>query len=1368
MSDNDNIASRTRNSASETSGLNDYGDSSRSLASTSSNAQLPQTFTLQELQVHIAEAVRDALQADELRRLTQNSVSPLPGMMMSTPMPSTTPRAQQSTTSSANQSAKQIFEPDLESIPVNQYGSTTTEMMATIKSNIVTTSTTDNKKRIIALHSVLRSAKLLTLLQKTRTRPIITPNNKYGFIPRGYDAMNNSIIDSDDIFQYQHDFDRLFTIILTFFGESLHYLCTDDIENTDGIAMHDHVMVHIHGRLLKDTDRARKQLFELFSINPAKNLVVELERMGSLIRDYEYAQDAPMTEKQKHDLLATHMYKDQRIHVNTAMTTAKAMKLSYVDTIERVIEMYNDLPEKVSTIKMAAITTTAPDTQQFCRNWQTGTCRHGDKCKYKHEKDPSFKPAPGKQEALKQHEDKKKSKAPYGSSNRRSQAPRDFSNVRLDAQHSKMVGPPRGVPSAYNSQGYSSRQRETIKLLVPMETLHLLNTAPRAIAPAPYSSWGTSQMYDYMTRPDDQPSFVQLNVFRIQPAESKYIEEYGSPPREETMFSTEDTPHSPRLISTYQTNRANRDHLKELRFYPQLNKIVAHYYDHQFGYSPDNPKPADNSLCYVIWVTQRENVLPIDTDRRIPILSILGWIHSYPYLASLNHVQQDLINPDVNLMRILYIIGKNCLQAHAIQPNTQNPNIESTLDQFCNFTTANFRCFSDQSDGCYFSQHSCISDYFEDLIFIAKTEGLSDNSKCLFYVAVLYDFMAFVSESLSRPIPHHAYDSISLHRDHLQDEISACHGIFGDSHLINAFRAAVHQTPPLLARDTVPLDTPHRQPRFDLSDGPGNTIGKRPRLSFENEAAANEQPSEDSAVNRSTAQPADVYATNRSTSFFCDLDNILHKYTVQVVDLTADTPPRKPSSSASTFATPNGPRFTSQFSPTSDAVTPPFVPATPVCIDTVHKSQTPDHLRVFNVSSLKRLDNSSVVIFDTGASRSGTGHPRLLDELQPCEPVTVQGAFGPPVHPKLKGNLGPLGLDTIVIDGMPDTLVSISQVCAGGSTGVKHVAIFDSEGVRIFNQQSIVDYLTAINLHGNEILRGSNRNGLYIQDSLPRKTNHLLVATHTTASLYDHIHAVTGHPGHQGMEWHRTHSDNAQYSTTDAKAVRQICAACVKGGMRQTPTDHRRIHRAKPTKPGQQFCIDAYSHSTTSAVGNNYADLFVDLATHLVHPVFTRDRSADELCTKAGILMDRHPEWRHTEADPNFPRLLQPRFIRADSEKSYTSHQFHAFAAHRNYKLEHTPPRDKHANGVAESAVGVIALKANVAMLAPTPHVPKTYWDHAVQYACDTQSFCYHSALGTSPYTYVTGANINIKYLQAFWTACWVYVPLKNVWARSA
>jgi hypothetical protein len=191
--------------------------------------------------------------------------------------------------------------------------------------------------------------------------------------------------------------------------------------------------------------------------------------------------------------------------------------------------------------------------------------------------------------------------------------------------------------------------------------------------------------------------------------------------------------------------------------------------------------------------------------------------------------------------------------------------------------------------------------------------------------------------------------------------------------------------------------------------------------------------------------------------------------------------------------------------------------------------------------------------------------------------------------------------------------------------------------------------------------------------------------------------------------------------------------------MRQTSTDHRREHRIPSGVVGSQLTLDAYSHGSSSYRGYRYGDLFTDINTGEVFPIMTKDRGAEELCLRASILFDSHPEWRSTGSDID-------RFIRVDPENSYRSTLFMQCASKYGYRIEPTPARDKHANGIAERTVGTISAKTNLHMLAPTPRVPNKYWCLCMEYACKTASFNYHRKLGTSPYFNVYGQHVNIKH----------------------
>lgn len=400
---------------------------------------------------------------------------------------------------------------------------------------------------------------------------------------------------------------------------------------------------------------------------------------------------------------------------------------------------------------------------------------------------------------------------------------------------------------------------------------------------------------------------------------------------------------------------------------------------------------------------------------------------------------------------------------------------------------------------------------------------------------------------------------------------------------------------------------------------------------------------------------------------------------------------------------------------------------------------------------------NQTALFDTGASRSGTNNENMLTKIEKCENVLVQGAFGPPFRPSLKGKMGPLELDTVVIPDMNETLLSVYQICNGGSMQFQCVALFTTEGCRVFKLDSVRDALALMHTSGTEIMRGLCYQGLYHEDkNFVHNIDYRMLMTHTKApSKYDEVHLALGHPGKVGMEWHRKNTLNAQYTPEDEQVVRPACEGCIFGGMKQTSTDHLREHRCNPTRPGQIFVMDAYHHGHKSFRGNYYADIFRDLATQMIYVIFTKTRSAKELIDQITRELDKHPEWA-TNLD-----ITQRRFFRVDSEANYRSQEFVHFMAERKYVLEKTPPRDKHAGGIAERTVGILSEKTNVAMLTPIPQVPDKYWELAMTYAAVTLGYNLSTAIGTSPYYYLTGTKANLKYLHPFWSKCYVYIPVE-------
>ena len=397
------------------------------------------------------------------------------------------------------------------SVDLKGYKQTSVDVLSNIRGCKITTNSTDNKRKIDTFLNNMRSAGLYTLVIGTRKVPICTDDNPNGYIPRVLRdrADPKSVENHDDIFHWQHDSQRTFMLCMEFFDQTLHYHCKDEISSSDGVSMYDKLMNVVNGRFLRDIERTRKALYDSFRINSSKPIAHEFDRLQTCITDYEYAQDQVMSEKQKMDILSTHLYKDPRPIIVQAYMASVTNKLTYEETKQEIINISDSLPQGTATIKMAnmnIIQDNKDQKSQYCFGFQQGTCRFGDKCRFKHILNPADKTISGKKEdnakgTKKPPEDNKKT------------FKKDYSNVRLTAAHQALVGPPRGKPQPMNNRGYSAKQKEQINMICALNQ-EIAQAPPHSPAPppAPFSCWGTSDMHTLMT--DPTPENVHIRMMR--------------------------------------------------------------------------------------------------------------------------------------------------------------------------------------------------------------------------------------------------------------------------------------------------------------------------------------------------------------------------------------------------------------------------------------------------------------------------------------------------------------------------------------------------------------------------------------------------------------------------------------------------------------------------------------------------------------------------------------------------------------------------------------------------------------------------------------------------------------------------------------
>ena len=1175
--------------------------------------------------------------------------------------------------------------PKTNSVDIKSYKTTATDVSTGVATWKISTSTTDTKKRVKIFNDYLKSAGLYTLIKGIRTVPTCSEDNPCGYVPRRMLVFNDvsTIQNHDDAYHWAHDSQRAFMLCMLFFDTTLHYHCTNEILECNGVKMYAKIMTVVDGTYLRDIERARKALYETFKVNPSIAIAIELDRLQTIMCDFEYAQETVLTEKQKMDLLASHMYKDPRQIIMSAYLTAKSLKMTYEEAKQEIIMTCNDLPPGVATIKMAnmSVNTQGKEQQtQYCFGFAQGSCRFGDKCRFKHAIDPAAKDVPGKKEFL------KKDKKPDDREKKKGTA-RDYSNVQLNAAHHKAVGPPRGKPGPANKRGYSSRQREQINMIMATIPGTVQDTNP---PPAAFTSWGSPDMLAYMKTDGNESAGIYINSLRVTkdtkspdiPENDGEEEENEEPESELKTAGLCMTPiskkrklplHSPYASrpSDSETGTSAIDRLISSNM--ELNMKVAQQYQDNGGSVSD----------FLIWGSHEKLTQDLDKKDKKPILTILGWIQYAPYLEELSNTPTLLSYSAYPLMHLLYSIGRTYLRAEITHPekikgyqvrhgayNTFNPWDELGYDGI---------------RGEYISTHECITDYHTDLLFLQDALELTHPTRMMIKVAIMLDFMAYASSHLRTLMDENGLTCTQARRNFQLEFLNDIQD-FDEDDIYICFEAII------------------RAVKIPDSESPTSS-GQPSVLQYEDQSM--DQPSVEEYEDRSTTQPSVAEYEEQSTTPPCSQ---LYVFTVDTSDVR------------------------------------------------------------MNAMRTKS------VIYDTGATKSGTNDRETLKNIKGCAGLSVHGPFGASISPTEEGLITDLGIPCLHIPQLDGTLLSVSDICKKNV-----VFVFTHEGCRAFEGTSVHEALRVMDSSGVEVLRGIQENGLYVQTQVPERSQdieeRMFYKNAVPSSLYDQVHHALGHPGAEGMAWHKRNTPGAHYTEDDASRTRPLCKGCVEGGMRQTPTDHRRVHRPRPQQPGQQFSCDAFTCTTTSARGFNYCDFFTDLCTRIVYPVFTKTRSAAELCQMISLLFNAHPSWKPNGGDSSRLIVIEndtpptpvagDRFIRVDAATNYRSTEFQEIAHHFGYRLEHTPPRDKHAGGVAERTVGLITLKANVAMLAPTQPVPISFWDSAVSYACQTQSFSLSSVLGTSPYHFLTKEHVNLKHLQPFWTPCYVHIPTKNGWAKS-
>ena len=415
-------------------------------------------------------------------------------------------------------------------------------------------------------------------------------------------------------------------------------------------------------------------------------------------------------------------------------------------------------------------------------------------------------------------------------------------------------------------------------------------------------------------------------------------------------------------------------------------------------------------------------------------LQIFGWTPSHPlgkYSTPL-----EMRNGAANFLELISNLGESFLHARFHPVHMQS---KVTQESYMTFNPCGYTYHGPGTEGSYISTVSSIESY---AYYFNHTKDMDDEIKMYLHLSVLYDFMAFSAQYLRRALKQRTPSTRQLHAPRLLLEVSITQlnniqerNSVDDTtaewkYFIRALRAIAESIMP------IPLHT-------EVISTPIST--KRPRL----------------------ASPL-----------------------LRIKDIGESTLKR--------------PRPTLGLN--ADLILPILpvpVPLPSIMVDL----QTPTKITIQDTPKLSRARGESSsedsalnyfasvpmntvaptttrFIMDSGAGKSGTSNLSLLKNVKACSDIQVTGAFGPSTTPSHAGQLGPLNLETLHIPSMGvQTLISLSQFCAGGTTGVKYIGVFTPTEYRMYDMLSALPILSDLARHGKEAERGSVQNGIYIRES---------------------------------------------------------------------------------------------------------------------------------------------------------------------------------------------------------------------------------------------------------------------------------------------
>ena len=357
-------------------------------------------------------------------------------------------------------------------VPKKEYATTSNSVVASFLANKITNTTENSFEKILMIRGSLGTTGLETILDGYRTEPVVSPTNPFGFIERriinvevtnelGEKSMKEIMLDDDDKFYFAHDQGRLYSAMMEVFDSTLHYLIEPEIKAKGGHKIYTKIMEHLNGRRAKDADKARKQ-FTSYVMDETITFKLEHYKFTQIINKLEHAQRKKIDDVDKMDFLYTRLVMDKRIGLKEVMIQAKLDNYDYDKTIEKLIEINMDTPDTLKNIRMKTINSTPKIRYCFAFNSNI-ECKFGSSCRYLHEKDPSQKSLHSPSKPPSAAPQKKFHKNTY--ENKTTIPSKDVTRENRSS-YEPNVGPPSGVKSDKNPQGWSLKQISARKIIM--------------------------------------------------------------------------------------------------------------------------------------------------------------------------------------------------------------------------------------------------------------------------------------------------------------------------------------------------------------------------------------------------------------------------------------------------------------------------------------------------------------------------------------------------------------------------------------------------------------------------------------------------------------------------------------------------------------------------------------------------------------------------------------------------------------------------------------------------------------------------------------------------------------------------------------